>query len=105
MAVSTKHNFPVYAAPVVETNRLVTNAWRNFFQDVWLATRNLGHNIISWALPTGAGSRATFNMDTAYPVSNPPTQVEVQAIAAGLVEARKRLGQLIIDQVDAGTIT
>lgn len=102
--MSTKHNFPVYGAPVVETTRLVTNPWRNFFQDVWLATRNLGHNSPGWAVPTGAGSRATFDMNAAYPVSNPPTQAEVQAIAAGLVEVRKRLGQLEIDQLDAGTI-
>lgn len=99
-----RQNFPTFSAPVVETNRYVTTPWRDFFQRVWQVTRNLGVGG-PWGLPTGTGSRATFNMDAAYPVSNPPTQAEVQAIATGLVEVRKRLGQLIQDQVDAGTIT
>lgn len=99
-----KQNFPVFQAPVVEKNLVVTNAWRNFFQGVWLATRNLGIGS-GWAVPTGAGSRATFNMNATFPVSNPPTQAEVQAIAAQVVVLQKRVGQLELDLIDAGVIT
>lgn len=100
--VTPRTNLPVFSAAMVETNRLATNAWRNFFQNVFTATRNLGIGG-PWTLPNGTGSRAAFNMDAAFPVSAAPTQAEVQAIAAQVVILQKRLGQLIIDQRDAGT--
>lgn len=99
-----QNNLPVFSAPVTEVNRLVSNPWRNFFQAVWLATRSLGVGS-GWAVPSGTGSRATFNMDAAFPVSNPPTQAEVQAIAAQVVVLQKRVGQLEQDLLDAGVIT
>lgn len=97
---------PLFSVPVVDParNSVVTQYWRDFFTRIWESTRALGIGG-PWTTPVGAGTRAAFDMNVAYLVSNPPTQGEVQAIAGGLVEVRKRLGQLIIDQQDAGTIS
>lgn len=57
----------------------------------------LGDTQPGWADPTGAGSRATFNMNLLLPVSNPPTQAEVTAIAAQVIVLQKRMGQTVLD--------
>lgn len=96
-------NLPVASVQIVVPNSwLVTDYWRRFFEFVW--NRVNGTIESGWDNPTGTGSRATFDMDAAFPVSNPPTQAEVQAIAAQLVIVQKRLGQLIDDQLSAKTI-
>lgn len=57
-----------------------------------------------WVDPTGAGSRATFDMNTALPVGAGYSQAEVTAIAAQVIVLQKELGQLILDQITAKTI-
>ena len=64
----------------------------------------IGPATAGWVDPTGTGSRATFDMDAAFPVSNPPTQAEVQAIVGQLTILQKRLGQLTLDEITAKTI-
>lgn len=103
MAINNQ-NVPLFSVPVVEVpSGAVTQYWRDFFTRIWQITRTMGIGA-GWVAPTGAGSRATFNMDAAFPVSNPPTQAEVVAIRDQLIIVQKRLGQLIEDQLDAGTI-
>lgn len=66
---------------------------------------NIGPATGGWVDPTGAGSRATFDMNLAFPVSNPPTQAEVTALAAQVVILQKRLGQLELDLITNKAIT
>lgn len=102
-----KTGLPVFTQPISDPGTggkgVVTTYWRDFFARIWVATSQLGQDL-GWIAPAGAGSRATFNMNVAFPVSNPPTQAEVQAIAAQVMILQKRLGQLILDELDIGTI-
>jgi hypothetical protein len=60
--------------------------------------------VIGWEDPTGAGSRATFNMDLALPVGVAYSQAEVLAIANQVIVLQKRLGQLVLDEKTVKTI-
>lgn len=68
------------------------------------ANLNIGPATAGWVDPTGTGSRATFDMDTALPVGAAYSQAEVTAIADQVVILQKRLGQLILDEIIAKTI-
>jgi hypothetical protein len=57
-----------------------------------------------WADPTGAGSRASFNMDLALPVGAAYNQAEMTAIANQVIVLQKRLGQLVLDEKTVKTI-
>lgn len=48
-----------------------------------------------WAQSVGTQMKGGMNSDAAYPVSDVPTQADVQAIANGLVETRQVLGAII----------
>lgn len=66
---------------------------------------NIGPATAGWVDPTGAGSRATFDMNLALPAGAAYSQAEVTAIANQVVVLQKRLGQLILDEITAKTIT
>lgn len=51
----------------------------------------------AWADPTGTLDRTTFASASSFTVSNPPTQAEVQAIAAHVVLLSERLAALLTD--------
>lgn len=97
--------FPAYLQPFVDGKFLrITTAWQQLLLALYNRTGGAAGPPSGWVAPTGVGSSATFNMNAAFPVSNPPTQAEVQAIAAQVVILQKRLGQLIIDQLNSGQI-
>jgi hypothetical protein len=48
-----------------------------------------------WAQSVGTQRKGGMNSDAAYPVSDVPTQADVQAIANGLVETRQVLGAIL----------
>ncbi|QHQ14636.1 hypothetical protein GMW39_01320 [Pectobacterium parmentieri] len=50
----------------------------------------IGPRQTGWTAATGSAYRGTFNSDETFPVSDPPTQSEMQAIAAALTAERKR---------------
>lgn len=85
----------------VALSAVVTKAWWYIF-GTFLVRTATGQG---WQVPTGTGSRATFNASATFPVSNPPTQAEVVAIAAQVVVLQTRLAQLIEDQLTSGTIS
>lgn len=66
---------------------------------------NIGPATAGWVDPTGAGSRATFNMSLALPVGAAYSQAEVTVIANQVIVLQKALGQLILDEITAKTIT
>lgn len=66
---------------------------------------NIGPATAGWADPTGTGARTTFNMDLALPAGAAYSQAEVTAIANQVIVLQKRLGQLILDEITAQTIT
>ena len=82
---------------LADLNNVVTA--RNNLGLTALATAN---PVIGWADPTGAGSRATFDMNFTTTVSNPPTQAQVTAIRDQLIVVQKRLGQSILDDKTVG---
>jgi hypothetical protein len=59
----------------------------------------------AYASPTGTASRATFATYSAPTISNPPTQAEVQAIAAALQVASQHLKALIDDLKANGNLS
>lgn len=61
--------------------------------------------VAGWVDPTGAGSRATFDMNLALPAGAAYSQAEVTAIANQVIVLQKRLGQLVLDEKTVGTIS
>lgn len=53
-------------------------------------TKVVGARQAGWTAGTGTALLGAFNANQSFTVSNPPTQAEVQAIAAALVAARQR---------------
>lgn len=53
-------------------------------------TKVIGARQTGWTAATGTALLGAFNANQAFTVSNPPTQAEVQAIAAALVATRQR---------------
>lgn len=51
----------------------------------------------TWATPTGTFDRTTWAAPTSFTVSSPPTQAEVQAIAAHVVLLSQHMAALISD--------
>lgn len=66
---------------------------------------NIGPAQGPWVDPTGAGSRATFDMDLPLPVSVAYVQAEVLAIANQVRVLQKAVGQLVLDELAAKTLT
>ncbi|MGX8941622.1 hypothetical protein ACWWJF_15930 [Symbiopectobacterium sp. Eva_TO] len=50
----------------------------------------VGPRETGWTAATGTANKGTFNADLTFPVSDPPTQSEIQAIANALVAERQR---------------
>lgn len=75
--------------------------------DVSTSRTNLqiGPATAGWVDPTGAGSRATFDMNLALPAGAAYSQAEVTAIANQVIVLQKRLGQLELDLITAQAIT
>lgn len=59
----------------------------------------------AWVNPTGTLARTTYAAATAFTVSNPPTQAEVQAIAAHVVILSQRLAAALTDLRANDTLT
>lgn len=57
-----------------------------------------------WTSSTGGAFRGAFNADQAYPISNPPTQAEVQLMATGLTFVRQRVKAIEDDLRSHGLI-
>lgn len=57
-----------------------------------------------WTSSTGGAFRGAFNADQAYPISNPPSQAEVQTMATGLTFVRQRLKAIEDDLRSHGLI-
>jgi hypothetical protein len=99
-------------ARIANPDGTITQEYRQFLIDLFnrLTTPEGWAELVStvvvqgWNAPTGAGSRATFDMNFTTTVSNPPTQAEVTAIRNQLIVVQKRLGQLLIDQATLGLI-
>lgn len=64
----------------------------------------IGPATAGWADPTGAGSRATFDMDLALPAGAAYSQAEMTAVANQVIVLQKRLGQLELDLITAKAI-
>lgn len=50
----------------------------------------VGPQQTGWTAATGTANKGAFNADITFPVSDPPTQAEIQAIANGLTAERQR---------------
>lgn len=60
--------------------------------------------VTGWIDPTGAGSRAAFDMNWTTTVGAAYSQAEATAIRDQLIAVQKRLGQVILDQIAVGTL-
>ena len=54
----------------------------------------IGPRQTGWTASTGTSNKGAFNADLDFPVSDPPTQAEVQAIATELIATRRRIKSL-----------
>lgn len=104
MATNSPMNLPAASVPITLQDKwLVTDPWMTFFRQLWQRVRNLG-TVGGWVNPTGAGSRATFDMNWTTAISNPPTQSEVLSVRNQLIAVQKAVGQLVIDSKTSGTL-
>lgn len=82
---------------VIYTNLMTAQSVLGAFQaaSYYVAgVKVVGSRVTGFTAPSGASQKTGINANAVYPVSSAYTQAEVQAIAAGLVEARKTIAAL-----------
>lgn len=67
-------------------------------------TKVVGARRTGWTASSGTANRGAFNADQTFNVSNPPTQSEMQAMAAALTAARQRIKAIEDDDRAHGLI-
>lgn len=86
---------------IVDERQFPTPQFRQFLVQL---LRSIPAQMTGWAMPTGTGSKASFDANWTTTVSNPPTQAEVTAIRDQLIAVQKALAQFILDSKQSGLI-
>lgn len=86
---------------IVDDRQFPSPQFRQFLVEL---VRSIPTQFTGWSMPTGTGSKSSFDANWTTTVSNPPTQAEVAAIRDQLIAVQKALAQFILDSRQSGLI-